>query len=656
MTTHKLVAAFFSLLAALPIADAPAHAAALPRVESNLYEAYYLEHESGDFAAAKELYDTVLRSDGPAEMKQAARAGSDRCRDHLAAKDFARLMPEDALVYIEINRPGEIIEKLAGMLGLTGGSIRDVLAGRPSIESAAPFYIPSEITISPAIFDALGSFGGAALAFTDFDFDGHRPPSGVLVIHHGDVNLIKGLLETAFQFAPTVEKIRDMPTFGHTFPEVGQITGVLTESLLIVGTGRDVVEGVVDRLAGATSSSLAAREDLQKVRRAQPDSTFFAYANLQGIYELSKANIQPHNERDLAILNAFADFDSLRWATFSMGIHDDTLGCQLAVRFADQHRSIIYNMMRLPPMSRNCLKHVPPNAAAFFGIGLNPAIAQAAVNAAETKADGPTTVTGFDLGREFFGNIQEICTFVIPGKMRELGEEFDGAPLPNVGILLAVNDVAKSRALWGQLLALPGLIAGDEPIEPKPMKIERTEVTAYAIPEFGNIYMAELDNCITVGLTRSALKASIRAHNKNTSILDDEIMGKVIAGMPRDSSIMIAAHVGRLAEVACGVGEPEVAMAAKPTAQLCKNMVAWFGVGQSPNQFTLRGAVSGLPDVNEALQLFAPLINGAAGMAMRSRTTEEIEVSQREARPAPRIVEKEAISTAAAGDESKESL
>lgn len=44
------------------------------------------------------------------------------------------------------------------------------------------------------------------------------------------------------------------------------------------------------------------------------------------------------------------------------------------------------------------------------------------------------------------------------------------------------------------------------------------------------------------GLTRKALKASIRAYTKGQSILDDEVMGQVIAQMPRDSSIMLAAR------------------------------------------------------------------------------------------------------------------
>ncbi|MCG8405227.1 MAG: hypothetical protein MI923_08530 [Phycisphaerales bacterium] len=592
--------------------------------ESELYKAYYLEKERKEFAKAKEIYDKIKRAGIQGDLGSAAKAGSARCRDHLAARNFARLMPEDTLVYVELNRPGEIIEKLADMLGLVGKPIREVLAARPSTESAAPLHIPSEITISPSLLDALGSFGGAALAVTDIDFADHRPPTFVLVLHHGDVELLKGVLETMFQFTPTAEKIGDLPTFGHAVPEIGQITGVLTESLLVISNGRNLVEGVVDRLAGSKASSLASRNDLKDLVEDRSGSTVFACANLQGLFELSKANVRPHDREDFDVVNAFADLESLRWATFSAGIDDGILGARFTVRLAENHRSIAYNMMRLPPMRRTCLKHVPPDAAALLGIGLNPTIAQATLNAAEGRADNPNSVTAFDIGREFFGNIQEICAFVVPGNMRAVNGHPGSPPVPNIGVLFAVNDVAKSKALWNQILTIPGLVSSDEPVKPKLIKISRLPATAYAISDFGKIYMAELDGCIAIGLTRNALKATIRASQKKKSILDDDIMGKIIVRMPTDSSIMVAAHIGRLAEVACGAGEMEVKVVAKPVSQLCKNTVAWFGLGQSPNELTVQSAVSGLPNVNDALRQFGPILNTAVGVAAPRQVVVEI--------------------------------
>ena len=320
------------------------------------------------------------------------------------------------------------------------------------------------------------------------------------------------------------------------------------------------------------------------------------------------------DKQELAIANAIVDLDSLRWATFSIGIDEGHLGWQFAVRFADDHNSIAYNMLRLPPLSKDCLSMIPANAAAFLGIGLNPALAQVAMNAAGDRSkSGP--VTGLDIPRELFGNIKEICAFVIPGQM---GKSGGGEPIPNAGIVFSVNDIAKSKSLWNQILTIPGLVGGDEPVEPKEIKIGRMPVTVYAIPELGKLYMAELDGCIAMGLTRSAVKACIRTQTKGKSILDDKVLGGAVGRMPSQSSIIVAAHVGRLAEVASGMGDDGMAMVAKPAAQLCRNMVGWFALGQSPTQLTLKSEIGGLPDVNEALKQFGPMLNAAAGMAFRT--------------------------------------
>ncbi len=608
----------------------PAFAALDGRTPNDLYKAYYLEHELDKFAPARALYQEVLKGDPSEDVRFSAQAGANRCRDHLAAENFSSLMPQDAVFYAELNRPGEIIEKFAGMIGLTGKTIPEILEQRPDTQSSLPFHIPKEIVISPAIFDALNGFGGAAAAITNFDLDG-GPPSGVMVIHHGDTDLLRGVLETAFQFSPTTEKIRGLPTFGAVLPEVGQITGVLTDALFIVGTGRDLVDGAVGRLLDPDIPSLASRDDLTEAIEQRTGSTLFAYADLQAVLKIVKANLSEHDLRDFAAANTIADLDSLRWATFTTGIHDGALGMQFSVRLADDHRSLAYNLMRLPPMNRDSLACIPPNAAAFFGLGLNPALAQVASDAAQSSA-GNTAVTGFDIGREIFWNIRELSVFVIPGRMSKPISN-DGPPvIPNIGIVFAVNDAHKSEALWDQFLSLPGLVAGTEPMPPKEMEIGSTPVTAYMIPEFGRIYLSRLDNCIAIGATRTAMKASIRAHSREKSLLTDKVMSDVIDRLPNDSSVMCVAHLGRLAQVAVDSGDPMAAMIAGHAVELCTDTIAWFGLGQSHNQMTLKVALSGLPNINKALERYAPMIEALSGTAAKHAMKQAQTHSRGEAR------------------------
>lgn len=608
-----------------------------------LYKAFYLEHAAKDHAAAKGLYDKLLGVDLPADLKRTVRAGADRCRDQLAARNFAGLMPADALAYVELNRPGKLFEQLAGMLGIPAKDMQEVLAARPGVESGVPFTIPQEMAISPALFEAFQQFGGAAVALTRFSQEG-GPPDGVLVVHHGDMPLAKGLLETLFQFAPTAEKIGGMPTFGAQIPDGPQVRGVLTQGLFIVGTSRDLVEGAVNRLVGKEKTSLAGRDDLAAVMEERGDATLFAFADLQGIIKIAKANLGEHDQREFAMANALCDLDSFRWATFSAGIDDGVLGAQLTLRLTEGHHSLAYNLLRLPPMSRRCLQSVPPDCAAFFGMGLNPVMATAAIDAA-TAEGRAASVTGLDIGREVFGNIHELCVFVLPGEMVQRRDN-DGPPVvPNVGVVMAVNDAARSKALWGQLLSLPGLFDGEKPVTPKAVTISDEEVMTFAIPHFGKVYMAELDHCIAIGATRNVIKEMIKAGSRERSILTDDVMGKVIAGLPRDSSFMIVAHVGRLAKVAQGSGNAGVAMGASQAVDLCDGMVCWAALGQSPNEMSLEAAIKGLPNLNVALKRYGPMAAAFAGAAAskhssakKERRSPEAESSSDRAKPQGRTV------------------
>ncbi len=578
---------------------------------ATLHTAYYLEHEARDFAAAEDLYRRVLDAGATEELRLAAQTGANRCRDHRAAEDFATIMPADAVVYLELRRPGELVRKLADMLGLRGSSVREILAARPNANSNAPFHIPQKIAISPALFDFFESFGGAAVALTKINPDGQ--PEGVLVIHHGDTDLLRGVIETAFQFAPTAARIRELPTFGGHFPG-GSVSGVLTESLFIVGSSRDLVDGVVGRLSGDGGPSLSSREDLKEVAARRSGSTLFAFVDLQRAVRTAREQAGD-DDRDMAIADALVDLDGLRWATFSAGIDDGVMGMEFVVRLADDHRNLVYNLMRLPPMTRQCLSLVPEGAAGFIGLGLNPALA----NVVGEQADH-AGVTGLDIGREVFGNIRELCAFVVPGKAGGSALR----PIPNVGLLMAVNDPVRSRAFWSQILTIPGMMAGAEPAPPKQSTIGNTPVTVFQAPEIGRIYLADIDGCIAIGLTRNALKAAIRTKARGTSVLNDPILGEAIADLPVDSSAMLVGHVGRLAQLGAAMVPTSgvmslqpamgIRMAAGQAADLCKGMVFWAGLGQSPNQTTLRMALRGLPDVNAAIKRFGPIANAFAGV------------------------------------------
>jgi len=610
MPTRPLTTSLSCLLALTILVGAAQPAAAMMESpERILHRAYFAEYAVEDCGEALALYRRATQSGLPDDLQRIAETGAERCRDRLAAADFSTLMPPDVLAYAELRRPGELLKALSDMLGLTPASMRALLDQRRDANAGTMVHVPQRLALSPSLIDAFSQFGGAAICLTEMNFSNHQPqPRGVIVIHHGDHKLMKGIIETAFQFAPTGEKIAGLPTLASPVPQLGGVAGVLTEGLFVLGNDRTLVEGCIARLTGRVKDTLRERSDLQEVFAERGDRTFFAFADLNRIYRLAKEQVPSHDRDDLEMANRFLDLDHLQWATFSFGANDKTLGLTARLRYADDHRSIVYNLLRLPPMSRDVLKYVPDDAAAIVGLGLNPALASIAAGRAEQSAQ----VTGLDIPREIFGNIREIAAFVVPGPAGRMVGEDD--PLPNAGIVISSNDVTRSRALWHELLRLPGLANEDgAPIEPKSFKLSDADVTSYFIPELGNVYLTELDNAIAVGLTRRALRSAIQAKQDGRSVVTDEAMKGAFEKLPASCGMMVVGHLGRLAEVGGGMNpEPEFAMVAGPAAQLCRRTTFWVGLGQSPTELSLSAALMGLPDANEALSMLSPLFGGHA--------------------------------------------
>lgn len=591
-----------------------------------LYKACYLEQNQRDYAAARAIFDKLAGSDTtPEPIRDEARRHADRCRDELAADNMASLVQPNVMAYFEVRKPLALAAEFAESLGLAGRDIRAVLASRPDAESALPFNIPKEITLSPALVDALSSFGGVAVALTDMKSEDH--PDGVAIVHHGNAALLKGLLETAVQFAPTTKKIAGLPTF--KWEDKG--IGVLTDSLLIIGSTRGLVEGAVARLEGREKDSLATREDLKEVNARRVGQMLFAFADAPACLKQFKAMHlrSDHDRQEYAEADAFVDFEKLRWASFSFGVHDRRIAADLTIRLADDHRNLIYDLIRMPSMTRRTFGFVPGDAVGFAGIGLNPPTGLAPRRNDEQLAES-TRVSGLDILREIFGNMQEATAFALPGggtsykSSKRRGDKTinSNIQVPDAGLVIASNDVNRSAALWDRILAIPARMTG-ESAGAETIDVQGTSARCYSLPEGVKVFMAEGDNCLVVTTTKSALRRALQAHKSNKTIETDAVMQSALKNAPKDASFIMIAHGGRCASMAANEADMSARMPLNLAADALKETVFWVGVGEGPSEFSFRIGLTGLPDLNSIIQKVGPLANMTAQFAQPQKKVAE---------------------------------
>jgi hypothetical protein len=234
-----------------------------------------------------------------------------------------------------------------------------------------------------------------------------------------------------------------------------------------------------------------------------------------------------------------------------------------------------------------------------------------------------------DLGREVFSNVEEVSLFVLPPESRDAGR-----PMPEVGVIAAVKDPAKSEALWDQLLSLAAMFAPQVAQPPQEIEIDGKKGKQYQFEGAPPIVVVRLDDQAIAAGTHSAVSAAIRAEGPS-AITGDLQFKPLLDNLTPESSKAVLVHVGRAVRVAASM--PGAPQEARKIASLMDRLKAIVLTNEEPNGFAVRASATGLPNVPD-------LVQAAAGAApMRSREVRvRVAEPQRFEQVAPRRVEESA--------------
>ena len=548
--------------------------------ESKFHEAYYLENAEGDWSGAAKLYEQVA-GDRKASMTLRAEAAARlaACREEVACRDFARLMPPDALAYVELNHPGRQIEKLLDQLGLLADVNQVFEAGQ------------RRVAVSPTLLREGLGLGGVAVAITGFDPQAQQP-SGVVVLHPGDLGVIRGLLETGLPAGANVVE----PVGGYaTFDVEGEALVTLTSRLVIASTDRAEIEGVVKRLAGKNIESLADNPAMMDMIKGRGDALLTFFVNAKPLIPMIKGIVAAEGgEQELAMAQALLDLDSLNSISGHFGVSDDGLSLDIALRLDEGHRNLVYNLLRTPALNPETLACVPAGAAVVVLGALNRA--DSSYDASSADDEGHPVVTALDIGREFFANITGLALFVLSP---EDGRSEGASPVPDIGLVLTVNDPSQSEALWLQTLGVASLAAGGGGVEGSPVEIEGVSTRRFQLPVGITIHFAVMGNDVLIASSESAVARSIAAKRGGKSMAKDEAFAASLKRLSPDATKAVLVHAGRSAAVAKRFMPPGEAAQIAPIIAVLSGTVVSMVTEHSDNELRFTAVVSGVPDVGD---------------------------------------------------------
>jgi hypothetical protein len=568
-------------------------ASAQNAADADFHRGFFLEEHENDLAGAAAAYERVVNSQqASASLKREAAGRLAAVNEDVATKDLAALMPPEAIAYVEISDLGEHVEELVQMLNL------QVDASQPSsrgggVHLGDGLYLPERITISPSLLAELKNVRGVAAAVTGVCAEGC--PLGVAVIHPGNSNIVRGFIESAVQVLQPVEPVGGFPTF--TYED--HVWIVQTARLVVVGSSREEVESAIARLSGKGTSRLTESDAFTRMADERENATLFAWFSGPRVVEQLRGVMQGE---EAMIASAVLDLEHLQVASVAVGPTEQGLAAEVKIELDEGHHNLAYGLVRTAPLSGRALAHVPSGIAGLALIGLNP---PAVERPSASPADAPQYVAALDIGRELFSNIEEIAIFALPQAESGAGE----LPLPEMGLVVAVKDVAKSQALWNQLLTIPGFALPQLP-PPADIQVGGHSGKEFRYPDAPPIQLVRLgDDGLVLG-TRGAVAAAVGAQGNGTSVAADAGFQPLLAELTPSSSKAILVDVGRAIETAA-TANPHEADELQMVASLVGGLRVSLVTDEQPTSLTVRLAATNLPDVQKLIDIAVAHEQGA---------------------------------------------
>jgi hypothetical protein len=566
------------------LASVPSLAAQGP--ESTFHRAYFLERERGELQAALALYQEVAASSKASPTLQAeARERAAGITEDLASLDLARLMPPEAILFAELAQPGEALVGLLGQLGLTG-----------SFQEAAAKH---GFALRPELVRAVAGIRGLALALTRVS-PGGGPPGGVLVLHAGELEALRGLIEAGVLARGIPgDPIEGFPAW--TIEERLHVT--LTARLVVASNERDDIAGVLRRLAGKSEASLATSGALQAELARRTGAPFYCAVNAVPVRALLKTLLDAKAAADprARMVAAALDVESLRSFVARLALGEDGLSLEADLNLEKGHRNLAFNLLRGAALDPVLLERIPEGAAAFACGALNergPALAPL-----NRDAHDAPVVTAMDFGRELFANLAGYALFVMPG----------GAPVPSAALLLSSNDPARTEAVLGLVLGLGNVMLGGASLEGEARTIAGAPTRVFRLPPGIPLYLTRHENTLVCSPSEELIEEALGGRTRGASILHDEAFAPELGRLGKDSTFALWAHAGRMLAVVQPFLSSEQRGELARFAPLLTETALALETRHSDVQLGLRFALHGLPRIDGLL--------GAALEAQRTRTS-----------------------------------
>ncbi|MHC5073257.1 MAG: tetratricopeptide repeat protein, partial [Planctomycetota bacterium] len=534
--------------------------------------------------------------------------------DEISNPDPASIMPANTIMYIEAGSPGKQIETLLKMF--EGTPLENPLAAIPAIggPSGPP---PGAIAalLNPSMMKELKKIRGFAIGFSSEITD--EGPAGVMVFFPGKSDALRGLLLAAIGIAgqPT-EVFEEM----NIIDIQGQAAIAHDDNVIIVGKPMEQLKWSIKQYKGISSepSLLSENKAFGKLsRKSREDNLLTVWMNGESMFSLLQQ--QAGDDPQFLMVDALVDFESIEEVMSYVSLKEDEIAVEASVQLKEGHKCLPLDLIRTPNLSSEGFEAVPSNTVAVASFALGEPESTPAIAVQERIK----RLTGLDIGRELFANIEQVTLFITEptseAKNSVLGQYVSPA-LPSVGIAVRSHNPVQTKSLLSELLKVFGVanLAMSGISETAADDIEGK----YMIGAFDGkgvyCYMKQSGQNTVLALSSETAQAGVKAVESGKNVLSEGPLQTKVAGMSPDASkLILVNHGGAIRLFNEHMHKDYDASEPLPYSDIFKQLADVFtktsikvSTGETENSFKVRASLSNLPPGSEIFPIAMQLAGG----------------------------------------------
>jgi len=521
--------------------------------------------------------------------------------DDLTDFDPAALMPPGTLVYLEFGSPGRQIETILTML-------KDTPFENPLAAMAGPKgnrgnqRSPGDILgalLNPSMMAEFKKIRSSAIGVTSI---APNHPQMIAVLYPGKSDALRGLILAGLGMAgSTGQPIEGLQVVN--LPE--DMAVAYDEKIVVMARPASQLPWCVKQYKRQSSEPTLASSNksfakLNKNQRQRNILTVWANVN-EGYDQVLKMFPPGQIPPQLAAANAFADFHNIDDLIFTESVETTGIGSRLEFQFKDGHRCLAYGMIRTPNITKTALEAVPAEAVAVASFSLN----QAETAQTEQVRSQVQNLTGLDIGREIFANIEQITIFALP---LEPGAGTASAPTSLSGCLgLAItsrNPEQTKQVLTTLLTTLNPGAAGTPGALPGRYKVgARNGQDIFC-------HLDQINKTTLLALNRDVLSAAVAAMKNHKSVTTSGPLQPAVGSLAPAASKLVLVNVGGALRlfgpqgIPAGLSDSQREEWNTSLAQLAHAAAATtieLRTDEQLSNFAVSSSLTGIPPLNQIL-------------------------------------------------------